>query len=199
MRSNVIIQKEKKQVIKICNSPKMFKKELYIYQKKLPFTPKLLDHDGKITLMLEYIEGIAIGNLAQPDFARIAQIYAELHLLENKQGKCICHVDNNPKNYLFADNKYFMLDFSDWDYKQPETDLIHFLLFWASIHNKVKFKLAFRQLMDNYMKKATINPLEWELLIPELIERFDSRRNKFGKRETNPDIMTNREIIKNIY
>ncbi len=199
MRSNVIIQKEKKQVIKICNSPKMFKKELYIYQKKLPFTPKLLDHDGKITLMLEYIEGISIGDLAQPDFAHIAQIYAELHLLENKQGKRICHVDNNPKNYLFANNKYYMLDFSDWDYKQPETDLIHFLLFWASIYNKVKFKLAFRQLMDGYMKKATINPLEWELLIPELIERFDGRRNKFGKRETNPDIMINRETIKNIY
>ena len=89
MKSNIIIQKEKKQVIKICNSPKMFNKELYIYKKKLPFTPKLLDHDGKITLMLEYIDGISIGDLAQPDFEHIAQIYVKLHLLENKQGKCI--------------------------------------------------------------------------------------------------------------
>ena len=199
MRSNVIIQEEKKQIIKICNSPKTFKKELYIYQKKLTFTPKLLDHDGKNTLMLEYIDGIPIGDLAQPDFACIAAIYAELHLLENIQGKCICHVDNNPKNYLFANNKYYMLDFSDWDYKQPETDLIHFLLFWASIYNKVKFKLAFKQLIDSYMKKATINPLEWELLIPEVIERFDSRRNQFGKREINPDMKINRETLKNIY
>ncbi|MBT4333494.1 MAG: hypothetical protein HOD64_09480, partial [Candidatus Cloacimonetes bacterium] len=54
MKTEIIINKEKKQVIKICDSPKMFKKEMYIYKKRLPFTPKLIDNDGKNTLMLEY-------------------------------------------------------------------------------------------------------------------------------------------------
>lgn len=199
MTSNIIIQKEKKQVIKICKSPKTFQKELYIYQKKLPFIPKLLDHDNKNTLMLEYIEGTPIAELVQPDFSKIAKMYINLHSIESKDGKCICHYDNNPKNYLFSRNKYYMLDFSEWEYNFPETDLIHFLLFWASIYDKEKFKQTFRKIINSYTIKATINPLEWELLIPEVIERFDNRRRKFGKIEKNPDTIINREKLKNIY
>ncbi len=199
MKPDIIINKEKKYVVKICGSPKMFKKELYIYQKKLPFTPGLLDHDGKNTLMLEYIDGIPIGELVQPDFSKIAEMYVILHSLEIKKGKCICHYDNNPKNYIFSDQKYYMIDFSDWKYAPPETDLIHFLLFWASIYDKVKFKKAFRKLIDFYTKEGTINPVEWEFFIPEVIKRFDNRRKKFEKIEKNPDILINRETIKNIY
>lgn len=199
MTSNIIIQKKKKQVIKICKSPKMFKKELYIYQKNLPFIPKLLDHDNKNTLMLEYIDGTPIAELVQPDFSKIASMFITLHSLESKEGKCICHYDNNPKNYLFSKSRYYMLDFSEWEYDYPETDLIHFLLFWASIYDKVKFKQTFRKIIDSYLAKATINPLEWELLIPEVTERFDNRRRKFGKIEKNPDVKINRETLKNIY
>ena len=177
----------------------MFQKELYIYQKKLPFIPKLLDHDNKNTLMLEYIEGTPIAELVQPDFSKIAKIYINLHSIESKDGKCICHYDNNPKNYLFFRNKYYMLDFSEWEYNFPETDLIHFLLFWASIYDKEQFNKTFRKLINSYMAKATINPLEWELLIPEVTERFDNRRRKFGKIEKNPDTKINRETLKNIY
>jgi hypothetical protein len=43
-----------------------------------------------------------------------------------------------------------------------------------------------------------INPLEWELIIPEIILRFDSRRIEFGKKQTHPDITKNREILRNI-
>ncbi len=199
MKSNIMIQKEKGQVIKICNTPKMFKKELYIYKKKLSFTPRLIDHDGKNTLILQYIDGIPIGDLAEPDFAKIAEIYAALHKLENKNGKCICHVDNNPQNYLFCEGKYFMIDFGEWEYDYPETDLIHFLLFWASIYSQAKFNIAFKKLMSAYLKKNTINPLEWEMLIPEMIAKFDNRRNRYGKLEVNPDLAFNRERIKNIY
>ncbi|MCF7794146.1 MAG: phosphotransferase [Candidatus Cloacimonetes bacterium] len=199
MKSNLIIQKQKRQVIKICKSPKMFKKELYIYQKNLPFTPRLIDHDGKNTLMLEYIDGIPIGELAQSDFSKIAELFLQLHNLENKKGKVICHYDNNPKNYLFKNGKYFMIDFGEWKYDRPEIDLIHFLLFWASIYNKRKFDIAFKKLMQSYLKSGDINPLEWEMLIPEVIEHFDSRRERYGKIEINADVNENRERLKNIY
>ena len=91
-----------------------------------------------------------------------------------------------------------MLDFSEWIYDYPETDLIHFLLFWASAYNADKFKFVFDQVISTYKTKRMINPLEWELMIPEIIFRFDSRRKRFGKRQTHPDITKNREFLKNI-
>jgi thiamine kinase-like enzyme len=148
--------------------------------------------------MLEYIEGTPVMDLAQPNFAKITELFINLHSLESKNGKCICHYDNNPKNYLFAEGKYYMLDFSEWVYDYPETDLIHFLLFWASAYNSVKFKHVFEQVISTYKAKRMINPLEWELIIPEIILRFDSRRIEFGKKQTHPDITKNREILRNI-
>ena len=198
MKAKIIIDKKKRQVVKICDSPKMFKKELYIYKKKLQFTPKLIDNDGKNTLMLEYIEGTPIMDLAQPNFVKITELIINLHSLESKKSKCICHYDNNPKNYLYADGEYYMLDFSEWIYDYPETDLIHFLLFWASTYNAVKFKHVFEQVISTYKAKRIINPLEWELMIPEIILRFDSRRIEFGKKQTHPDIAKNREILREI-
>ena len=199
MKANIMIQKERKQVIKICESPKKFKKELYIYKMKLPFTPKLLDHDGKNTLILEYLKGSNIGEIDNPDFSRISELLITFHAIENKKGKCICHADNNPKNYILSNGKYYMIDFGEWEYNFPETDIIHFLLFWASIYKAEKFNKIFRQLIDNYLPKGNLNPLEWELLIPEVMERFDNRREHYGKVELNPDVNANREMIKNIY
>jgi len=198
MKAELIINKEKGQVIKICNSPAMFKKEIFIYKKKLPFTPRLIDNDGKNTLILEYIDGIPIMDLAQPDFKKVTELFIELHSIETKNGKCICHFDNNPKNYLFANGKYYMLDFSEWVYDFPETDLIHFLLFWASSYSFAKFKNIFKIVVNTYKDKRIINPLEWELMIPEIILRFDARRQKFGKKQSHPDVLENREYIKNI-
>jgi tRNA A-37 threonylcarbamoyl transferase component Bud32 len=177
----------------------MFKKELYIYEKKLPFTPRLLDHDGKNKLILEYLDGQNIGELAEPDFARIAELFQRLHNLEQKDGRCICHRDSNPKNYLLADERYFLIDFSEWEYDFPESDLIHFLLFWASILNRKKFELCFLSFLSSYKKSGYINPVQWEMLIPIKTSEFDSRRMKFGKIESNADIIENREQIKNVY
>jgi len=199
MKAEIIINKEKKQVIKICNSSKMFKKELFIYKSKLPFTPKLIDNDGKNTLMFEYINGISIMDMAEPDFVKITQMLIGLHSLESKGDKCICHYDNNPKNYLYADGRYYMLDFSEWIYDYPETDLIHFLLFWASASDSKRFRDIFVQIVNTYRSKRMINSLEWKLMIPEIFFRFDSRRRKYGKIQTHPDISINREIIKNIF
>ncbi len=198
MKSEIIINKGKRQVIKICNSPKMFKKELYIYKKKLPFTPKLIDNDGKNTLILEYLDGSSIIDLVKPNFIEITELMVKLHSLESKGDKCICHNDNNPNNYLYANGKYYMLDFSEWIYDYPEIDLIHFLLFWASEYNSDKFKFIFEQIVSTYRAKRMINPLEWELMIPEVIVKFDSRRRKFGKKQTHPDIAKNREFLRNI-
>jgi tRNA A-37 threonylcarbamoyl transferase component Bud32 len=199
MKSNIIIQKGKKQVIKICRSKKGFQKELYIYKKNLSFVPRLLDHNGVNTIMIEYIEGIPISDLLQPDFKKIAELFVELHSLDFKKGKRVCLNDSNPKNFLFCKKtrKYYMLDFSEWEYDYPESDLIHFLLFWASIYRASKFKKIFHQFINAYKNSLIINPIEWEMLVPEMILKFDSRRMKFFKieRKVNPHISKNREIL----
>ncbi|MDP8267626.1 MAG: hypothetical protein P9L97_02745 [Candidatus Tenebribacter davisii] len=198
MKSEIIINKQNNQVIKICNSPKMFKKELFIYKKKLPFIPRLIDHDGKNTLILEYIDGIPIIDLAQPNFEKITELMLKFHALESKGDKCLCHSDNNPKNYLYSNGDYFMLDFSEWDYDYPESDIIHFLLFWASEYEYTKFKFVFEQVINTYRQKKIINPLEWQMILPEIIEKFDYRRKKFGKTKTHPHILQNRELMREI-
>ncbi|MCD6182256.1 MAG: phosphotransferase [Candidatus Cloacimonetes bacterium] len=199
MKSNLIFQKEDGRVIKICNSPSEFKSELAIYRRQLPFTPQLLDDDGRITLVLEYIEGMHIGEMPQPDFGKIAQLFAALHQLENHHGKVICHYDTNPRNYLFSPgkNRYFMLDFAEWRYDFPESDIIHFLLFFASIYSHRHFCEIFRQLITAYRQTMPINPIEWDILLPEIIQRFDTRRALFGKREQqkNPDVLHNRDFM----
>jgi hypothetical protein len=202
MKSNIIIQKEKNQVIKICRNNKEFKKELYIYQKNPYFAPRLLDHNGTNTLMLQYIKGTPIIDLIQPDFSKLALLFSELHSLESQKGKRICLKDSNPNNFIYsADSmKYYMLDFSEWEYDYPEADLIHFLLFWASIYSYEKFELIFNQFKNAYRLSLPVNPIEWEMLLPEIIQQFDSRRRKFGKHQDplSKDINANRELLSEI-
>ena len=199
MKTNIIIQKEKKQVIKICRSNKEFKRELYIYTKKPHFAPRLLDHNGTNTLMLEYIEGVHIIDLIQPDFSKLALLFSELHSLESYKGKRICLKDSNPRNFIYCDirMKYYMLDFSEWEYDYPEADLIHFMLFWASIYPLDKFELIFNQFKNAYRLSLPINPIEWEMLLPEITKQFDSRRRKFGKHQDplSDDLNSNRELL----
>ncbi len=128
MKSNIIIQKEKNQVIKICRNNREFKKELYIYEKKPYFAPRLLDHNNSNTLILEYIDGIPIIEMVKPDFSKLALLFSELHSFESEKGKKICLKDSNPRNFLYSEKqaKYYMLDFSEWEYDYPEADLIHF-------------------------------------------------------------------------
>ncbi|MCD4817384.1 MAG: hypothetical protein K8S23_01685 [Candidatus Cloacimonetes bacterium] len=202
MKSNIIIQKDKNQIIKICRNHTEFKKELYIYRKKPKFVPKLLDHNGKNTVILEYIEGNPIIDLINPDFTKLALLFVELHSLESKKGKKICLKDSNPKNFIVSskEQKYYMLDFSEWEYDYPESDLIHFLLFWASIYPFEKFQKIFNQFKNAYRTSLPINPIAWEIFLPEIISAFDGRRRKYNKSQ-NPlskDVMANRELMAEI-
>jgi len=202
MKSNIIIQKEKNQVVKICRNNSEFKKEIYIYNKKPYFAPKLLDHNGTNTLMLEYIDGTPIIDLVQPDFSKLALLFAELHSLEQKKGKRICLKDSNPNNFLLSrkDDKYYMLDFSEWEYDYPEADLIHFMLFWASIYPFNRFELILNQFKNAYNLSLQINPIEWEMLLPEIEIAFDTRRKKYNKSQ-NPlskDVNANRELLSEV-
>jgi hypothetical protein len=199
MKAEIVIQKETGRVIKICRSHKEFKKELFIYERYPTFAPKLLDHNGTNTIAVQYIEGMPIGDLIQPDFSAIAGLFIELHQLSVKKDKCICLIDSNPKNFLYdpETHKYFMLDFSEWEYDYPEVDLIHFLLFWASIYRSEKFAKILHDFIDSYTAEMPLNKIEWEILVPEVIFKFDTRRKKYNRSESLEisEIQKNRELI----
>ena len=140
-----------------------------------------------------------IGDLIQPDFSAIAGLFVELHQLSVKKDKCICLIDSNPKNFLYDPeaHKYYMLDFSEWEYDYPEVDLIHFLLFWASIYRSEKFTKILTDFIDSYTAEMPLNKIEWDILVPEVIFKFDTRRKKFNRAERLEisEIQKNRELI----
>jgi len=199
MKSDVIVQKEKGQIVKICRFRKEFEKELYIYKKNPDFAPKLLGHNKVNTLQIKYVEGSPVIDLIFPDFRKIATVFASLHNLEKKGDLVICLVDTNPRNIIFcsSEKKYYLIDFSEWEYDHAETDLIHFLLFWCSLYKKDRFGHAMKDFLNSYQKYNQINTLEWKLLVEETTEKFDHRRNKFNKSEkiSNPDTATNRQLL----
>ena len=202
MKSNIVIEKERGEVIKICRNHNEFKKELYIYNKSLDFVPKLLDHNNSNTLIIEYIDGTLLGKETDPDFAAIAALFAKLHNLERKGDKCLCFSDSNPNNFIRSslNDNYYMLDFSEWEYDFAEADIIHFLLFFASLQSTEKFDNTFKTFMKSYRLLAPVNPIQWDILVAEQISRFDSRRLKYNKKDPNehPDLKQNRQLIENI-
>lgn len=202
-KANIIIEKERRRVIKICRSQAEFLKELHIYNYKPDFAPALIDHNGINTLVLEMIDGIPIGDLLQPDFEKLADIFIQFHLLEDHHGKKLCIADPNPRNFLYdqSDHRYYLIDYSEWEIDYPESDLIHFLLFWASIYRTNRFREIFARFITAYRKILPLNPIEWELLVPEVLEKFAHRRHKFNKieKKPNPDIKQNHEIMTRIY
>lgn len=200
MKSKIIFNKEAGEVIKICNSPSEFKKELYIFEKSLDNIPKLINHDNRIKLVLEYIPGKRLLDMSNPNFSQIATLFSELHSVERHKNKVICQVDTNPRNYLGYKGKYFMLDFAEWEYNEPEVDLINFLLFWASMQRDYKFRNTCHEFLNSYHQQCPINVIEWEILLADLIEKFDWRRSIYCKKERTltPDTATNREYLANI-
>jgi hypothetical protein len=200
MKSKIIFKKEAGEVIKICNSPAEFKKELAIYRRNLDFTPQLIDHDKRIKLILQYLPGQRVSDMDQPEFSKLAQLFLKLHKVSKEQHQVICQVDTNPKNYLVGKNQYYMVDFSEWEWNVPELDLINFLLFWASRQQAYQFRQTCKVFLKTYHQSSSINMIEWELLLSELIHKFDWRRKNFGKKERilNSDVGKNREYLQNI-
>ena len=202
MKTNVVIKKEQGEVIKICRNHDEFKKELHIYNKNLSFVPNLLDHNKSNTLIIEYIDGTLLIKEENPDFYALGKLFAQLHQVERQGDRCICFYDSTPKNIIRSlhNNQYYMLDFSEWEFDYPEADLIHFLLFFASLQSKEDFKSSLNNLIKGYRESATLNPIQWDMLVAEQISRFDSRRKKFNKYDSNehPDIKANRELIEKI-
>lgn len=197
-KSLLVFDRDKNQIIKTCRTLDEYKRELHIYQKNLAFTPTLYSHSQKeFSITISHLNGHTLYNTLNPDFGRIAKLFHQLHSLEEKT---ICLMDTNPNNFIydFGADRYYMLDFSEWEYNQKEFDLIHFLLFWAAIYDEEKFTKTAVSFLDSYNKLNNIETSVWNRMLPIIINMFDERRNKYRKKEKlkNVDQEANRELLK---
>jgi len=176
--------------------------ERLIFNKRLSIIPRLIATGSKDSIEyndFEYVESSHLWQLDNIDFQAIAELYCELHQLENKQDKVICQIDTNPRNIIYdkLNGRYYLIDFVDWRWEYPEFDLIHFLLFWAEVVSKVEFDDIQQSFLKSYKLKGEINSQRWGRLYPQVVHFFEDRRKLYGKSEKkfNPDQKTNRNLL----
>lgn len=175
------ISKHNDFIIKQFYSKKEYDNELYIYQKKLSFTPRLLEILPGKKIKLSRIKGQTIGSLSHFSPLGIGSILSHFHMLETRNGKTLTHMDTNPKNYILSCSKYYMIDFSEIESNYPEYDLVSFLLFYASIKDSSTFPGFFKEFLDGYESKHLLSRQRLVQIMPESMVKFDQRRKKYNK------------------
>jgi tRNA A-37 threonylcarbamoyl transferase component Bud32 len=182
MKSEIVYPESGNVVHKKCLSEKAFQNELRIYHLGLKFLPKLISAEDDNTLVIERIEGENLNTEQDLDFVLFAEMYSLLHTATFNSQKVICQIDTNPRNFIIrkSDSKYFMIDFSESDYSYPETDLVNFLLFWASCYKPERFSSVLPTFLNSYPAKYLLSKRN-RVDIEDLIRKFDSRRKLFRK------------------
>jgi hypothetical protein len=167
---------------KKAKNKKEFEQELFVYQKNLEILPNLIDAKYPY-LFIQFLDAVPIGEMKQPDFTKIAELYKILHTETQQGDKSICQIDCNPKNILVEEKtkRYYLIDFAESRLAYPETDLLIFLLFWASILPHSVFKDCSLEFWQAYQPEKKIK--RCKKLILELEEKFDYRRIKYCKKE----------------
>jgi len=179
--------------------------ELRVYQLSLPMLPTLLAcHPSSVAptdnpetgcelpnkeywIKLQRIHGIPYLDMPEgfnPDM--LAQTIAEFHLAALHNDKCLCHIDNQPRNILFSQNRFYLIDFSDCRFDYPERDITHLLLFWAAEMPESSFIPMATGFIDTYRQLIPLSALRWQKCLLQSISAFDSRRLKYNKHGKNP-------------
>ena len=200
-KNRLIINSDDKSVTKFFGSKKEFEKELFIYKLHPAFAPRLLSYNAnKMSISTRLIEGNTLINFQDFDFKEIAKLFYKLHTIADET---ICLIDTNPKNFLYSpkEDRYFIIDFSDWEYRGKEFDLIHFLLFWASLWKFEKFAKTTQTFLNEYNKLNSIDKSLWKDEVNNVILFFDKRREKYNKKEkkVNSDTENNRNMLRRLF
>jgi len=171
-------------VIKYFDHADEWARELKVYQSALPHVPKLLDHGTAPVCFIKLTRIAGIPYLDEPDFpiSALAAAIADFHLATlESSGRCLCHIDNQPKNVLLSNGDYYLLDFSDLRMDYPETDISHLLLFWAAEFSNADFIRKARVFLSEYQKAIPLRTKLWIELLQQNIALFDARRMQHGK------------------
>jgi hypothetical protein len=179
-------------------------RELAVYQSALPHVPQLLDHGKALSISACVNDAKAAPSehygqngfyiriqriwgepyLDIPDYnpLELGKALSEFHLAsQRKDGTCICHIDNQPRNILLADTGYWFIDFSDSRFGHPEEDISHLLLFWAAEFHPASFRDRLKQLLLGYLPGIKLDHQAWKEATLASEQRFDERRSRYGK------------------
>ena len=169
---------------KMFNNELDFYTELNFYEQFSDFLyiPKLIKTEDMI-LFLEYINGEIILNTSNEVKPLLGKTLAKFHNLtyNNDTNLSLIHSDNNLKNYIYANQQFYMIDFSDISMGNPLSDLYSVLIFLCEQLKKADFYKVSNEMIDTYYNNINFNiELNNELLQTE-INRFEERREKLGK------------------
>ncbi len=172
--------------IKYFDDAGAFQRELTVYQAALPSIPMLLDF-GKAETYPHFIKAqrlFGIPYLDAPDFSSqyLATAISGFHQATlAEDGRCLCHIDNQPKNILLCSGDFFFIDFEDARVDYPETDISHLLLFWAAQMEHPEFIEKTSAFLEQYQRVILLRAELWDTALAESISRFDTRRQEHGK------------------
>ena len=173
------------QVYKYFSDPGAYHREMAVYSLALSQTPKLKRWNEPDLIVLEQVLGTPYLDL--PLDTRICILLADtisaFHLATLREGRCICHWDNQPRNILVKDATCWLIDFSDSREAAPEDDISHLLLFWAGEFETHSFQKLAQEFITRYLQFVTLSPDTWKPACKRSVERFDERRSRFGHRK----------------
>lgn len=159
--------------------------------------PRLLEFQEPEWIKLERVAGQPYLDL---DFTAkaLGLALADFHLATWDGDKCLCHIDNQPRNILADGKKFWFLDFSDSSFDYPEFDLCHLLLFWAADLPCPVFETKLQAILAEYNSRLHLRSELWQACLHRAMVSFDARRMKFAKNQgKNPPelILKHRQLL----
>jgi len=142
--------------------------------------PALLDFCAPHWIKLQRVEGLPYLD-TDFDAKGLAESLAAFHLASFDGDKCLCHIDNQPRNILTTQDRFWFLDFSDSRREYPEFDLCHLFLFWASDLPGEAFAHKLESFITAYNAYLPIRKEVWGDCLSRGIVVFDQRRNQYQK------------------
>ncbi len=174
--------KAQKYYLKQCKTNLAFERELYVYNLGLDCVPRLIEAVEPLGLKLELVSGVPYFDYPGGfDPQLLAKTIAGFHLCTLKDGRALCHHDNQPGNILYDGDRYYLIDFSDSIHEVIEHDITHLLLFWAEEYRISVFCDLVQRFIVEYSGMITIDYDRFGECLHKNIKRFDDRRQEFVK------------------
>lgn len=188
--------------VKRCSSREEFERELFIYNLKMPYTPKLIAVKEPDTIVLERVEGRPYLDLKSKWNAKLlAETISEFHYASLDYDTVMCHHDNQPGNILYDGKRFYLVDFSDTCRNRAEHDITHLMLFWAEEFREDIFEKKCDVFLREYQENLLLSAEWWKKHLKLNIARFDKRRKEFNKLPPKNILRTNynRKMLKEMH
>jgi thiamine kinase-like enzyme len=189
-------------VTKIFDLHQRYKTELMVYKLNIPHVPQMLSHGEACGIegdawyiTIQRIKGKPYLDEETFNATRLGAALADFHGASLNKGKCLCHIDNQPKNILVSGSDFFFVDFSDSIMDFPETDITHLLLFWAEEVAYLDFIGIAGCFLNSYQQRISLDPKRWRKALKQSITRFDERRLRYNKKAPARDSGKNRNWL----